>query len=209
MVEHRPNELIVYERFDGYWNPDAQPSAKLEIRVDPGRQRPVQRTAHRRGGRDRLLSTALYRQAAETDGLVADPRNLLSFEAVYMNRTRGELGNKLVRQAMMYAIDREGLVAGVLGGLGDPQVQPFPSNYFAFDDELPDDLYAFDPDKARALLKEAGLENAVTFELIYPAYNEPSATAVQAMLADVGIDITDPGRRARRHRRAVLRPAEG
>jgi peptide/nickel transport system substrate-binding protein len=188
VVEHRPNDLIVYERVEDYWNPDAQGSARIEIRVVPDAN--ARFNSLRTGEADAgvLLSTALFKQAADTDGLVAEPTTLLSFEALYMNRTRSELGNELARKAIMHAIDREALVAAVLGGLGEPQLQPFPPEYYAYNPDLPEELtYQYDPDKARELLAEAGLEDGFTFQILYPAYNEPAATAVQAMLAEVGI----------------------
>lgn len=190
VVEHRPNDLIVYERVDGYWNPDAQASARIELRVLPDEN--ARFNALRTGEADAgvLLSTALFQQAANTDGLVAEPTTLLSFEALYLNRTRSELGDELVRKAIMHAIDREALVAAVLGGLGQPQLQPFPPEYYAYNPDLPEELaYPYDPDRARELLAEAGLENGFTFQILYPAYNEPAATAVQAMLAEVGITV--------------------
>src|SRR5262249_44336118 len=136
-----------------------------------------------------LLSTALFAEAGKDPNLVAEPKSILGFEAIYMNRTRSQLGDVRVRQAIAYAIDRNALVAGVLGGLGEPQYQPFPKDYYAYNSELPADPYPYDPEKAKALLKEAGLEGGFSFEMVYPAYNEPSASAVKAMLAKVGIDV--------------------
>jgi peptide/nickel transport system substrate-binding protein len=191
VVEHRPNDFIAYERVDGYWNPDAQASKRLEIRVLPDAN--ARLNALRTGEADAgvLLSTALFQQAAQSPNLVAEPTVLLSFEALYMNRTRSELGNVLVRKAIMHAIDRNALVAAVLGGLGEPQLQPFPPQYYGYNPDLPEELtYPYDLDKARSLLAEAGLSDGFSFRIVYPAYNEPAATAVQAMLAEIGITVT-------------------
>ena len=58
-----------------------------------------------------------------------------------------------VRQAANYCVDRDGLVK-LLNGLAYPSVGFFPKTNPAFG--KPKNVYAFDPAKARALLKEAG-----------------------------------------------------
>jgi ABC-type transport system substrate-binding protein len=58
-----------------------------------------------------------------------------------------------VRQALNYAIDREGLCA-LINGTGAPAVGLYPQDSPAFG--KPKNLYTFDTEKAKALLKEAG-----------------------------------------------------
>src|SRR3546814_18190348 len=52
-------------------------------------------------------------------------------------------------------------------------------------------LFRSDPEKARALLKEAGLENGFSFELLaYPRSPEAEmATTFQAAAREVGVDV--------------------
>jgi len=62
--------------------------------------------------------------------------------------------DKRVRQAMAYAIDKQEIVDGVLLGLGRPAVGPYkPGTWWYRDDLQP---YPFDPERAKALLAEAG-----------------------------------------------------
>ena len=62
--------------------------------------------------------------------------------------------DKRVREAANYAIDREAIIANLLTGLELPAVAPFPAGY---DLPLgPSGYRGYDPDKARALLEEAG-----------------------------------------------------
>ncbi|MBX3078714.1 MAG: ABC transporter substrate-binding protein [Cryobacterium sp.] len=65
------------------------------------------------------------------------------------------LGDVRVRQAINHAIDRDGMVKAVLHGRGTPTSQIFGPATAAYDPEL-DDYYAYDLDKARALMAEAG-----------------------------------------------------
>ena len=62
--------------------------------------------------------------------------------------------DKRVREAANWAIDQQGIIDNLLTGLELPAVSPFPAGY---DLPLgPSGLRGYDPDKARALLEEAG-----------------------------------------------------
>ena len=63
-----------------------------------------------------------------------------------------------VRQALKYAINRQELVDKILFGYGSPgNDNPIsPSMKYAIN---PEPVYTYDPDKAKSLLKKAGLEN--------------------------------------------------
>ena len=81
-----------------------------------------------------------------------------SFNTLHINLNRKPFDNIKVRQAMMYAIDRHavGGCAGADGRLhGRPAAAFFPAGFKT--EELPPELqYNYDPEKAKALLAEAG-----------------------------------------------------
>jgi peptide/nickel transport system substrate-binding protein len=74
------------------------------------------------------------------------------------NVTFKPLDDKRVRQALNYAIDRKRIVDSVILGEGETMATPWRSNSPAFD-PVKQNAYAFDLDKARALLNEAGVSN--------------------------------------------------
>ncbi len=61
---------------------------------------------------------------------------------------------KAVRQALLYAIDREAIVKDLLHGMGIVAHSPILPNTWAYADDVP--VYPYDPDRARRLLEEAG-----------------------------------------------------
>lgn len=68
---------------------------------------------------------------------------------------RGPLEDPRVREALNLAIDREGMVQGILGGLGTPSVgMPGPGTQNEL--RVTFDPIPFDPERAKALLAEAG-----------------------------------------------------
>ncbi len=109
---------------------------------------------------------------------------------LHLNMSRKPFNDLKVRQAVAYAIDKEALVVATLEGVGSPAVGPMAESEPWNNTELAG--YPYDPEKAKALLAEAGYkEGELTVGLwTYPARaNLPlSAVAIQDMLAKVGIN---------------------
>ena len=101
--------------------------------------------------------------------------------------------NKQVRQAIAYAINHED-VAAVFGvGMTSPSYSLLPSGVFGYNaayDENP--RYPYDPEKAKAMLAEAGYADGMTLRVICDPMYSAIAEVVQNQLAKVGItlDIT-------------------
>ncbi len=120
-----------------------------------------------------------------------------------------------VRRAFALAIDRETLCNKVLQGIGQPAYQFLPPNLPGHDGETGREL-AFDPERARALLAEAGYAGGRDMPLIYWQYeqNETYQTmfeALQAMLQEhLGVRTelapTESGARAAWRAQRPLRP---
>ncbi|WP_106495922.1 oligopeptide ABC transporter substrate-binding protein [Lentibacillus sp. Marseille-P4043] len=67
--------------------------------------------------------------------------------------------NKKLRQAMSYAIDRQGILDSFSNGLGELIEAPMPPVSWAKADDSELTTYDYDPEKAKELLKEAGYED--------------------------------------------------
>jgi len=109
------------------------------------------------------------------------------------NITRKPLDDVRVRQAISYAIDRQEIINTVLLGDGVP-TGPLPPGEGEWaipvnNENFP--TYQYDPDKARALLKEAGAEGLKISIQAAPAYapDIPTAQVLQAQLKKVGVDL--------------------
>lgn len=94
-----------------------------------------------------------------------------------------------IRKAMMHAIDRKAIIESIKGGTGELSNTLFPQGWARAQTLEP---YDYNPDKARALLNEAGWQRGKPIDFIYyysDQMNVDTVVAIQSYLADVGIDI--------------------
>src|SRR5471032_236759 len=105
----------------------------------------------------------------------------------------GPQNNKLVRQAINYAIDVPAIVKGVLGGRAYELGQVVPPNFFGYDAKLAP--YGHDDAKAKALLARAGFPDgkglSLTINTPTARYNgdKEVALAVAGQLQKYGIAV--------------------
>jgi peptide/nickel transport system substrate-binding protein len=131
------------------------------------------------------------------------PENLPQFDAdprfeVLVGSTEGETilstNNKMppfdnvkVRQALAHAIDRQAIIDGAMFGYGTPIGTHFAPHNPAYVDLTGNSMY--DPDKAKALLAEAGFADGftTTLKLPPPSYARRGGEIIAAQLREVGI----------------------
>jgi peptide/nickel transport system substrate-binding protein len=108
-----------------------------------------------------------------------------------MNNELPPFDNKLVRQAISYAIPYDTIVNDVLLGYGQQLTSPIPDGTPTHTDEF--FVYENNPEKARELLAEAGFPDGFETTLQIPSgIQEARETAVwvQQSLAEAGITVT-------------------
>ena len=120
---------------------------------------------------------------------------------VALNGRSTKLADPRVRQALNMAIDRATIVASVLKGAGAPATGPIWYRHWAYDPSA--GVIAFAPDRARALLDQAGLPMKSSPDPTLPPSRlrltclvpegfivyEHLALEVQRQLSDIGIDL--------------------
>jgi peptide/nickel transport system substrate-binding protein len=110
-----------------------------------------------------------------------------------LNLKEGPFANKAIRQAANYAINKKALVQNILQGTADVAAGPTPPAFaWAYNESL--QPYPYDPDKAKALLEEAGYDGEdLTFYVTEGGSGmlDPVAmgTAIQADLQAIGMTV--------------------
>ncbi|WP_153731775.1 ABC transporter substrate-binding protein [Sporosarcina obsidiansis] len=110
------------------------------------------------------------------------------------NITKAPFDNVKVRQAISYAIDKQGIIDTFYGPLAVPAKNMMPPVIWGYNDEVTD--YNYDLDKAKSLLAEAGFPNGFDTELmvmstdrVYLPQPQKVAEAVKANLSGIGINV--------------------
>lgn len=100
-------------------------------------------------------------------------------------------GRLAVRRAIAHALDRDAIIKYVLGSAARPAGAMFPPDHWA---GITDSSgYAYDPQQARALLRQAGFSPENPAHITYKTSSDPFrirlATIIQSQLAEVGIRV--------------------
>ncbi len=179
-------DRIELERYDGYWG-EAPELARATFRFIP----------------DPTAAFAAM-MAGDVDAFpnFPAPETLVQFEAdprfsvivgttegetiLAMNHAHPQLSDPRVRQAIAHAINRDDIITGAMFGYGTPIGTHFAPHHPAYLDLT--DLSSHDPDRARALLAEAGAEG-MTLRLMLPppSYARRGGELLAAQLREVGI----------------------
>ena len=128
----------------------------------------------------------------QNDDLVLDTTDG-PFMYLIFNVTEGPLADPKVRDAIGYAIKREDVMAAAFFGRGRPlNGMPVPESSPFFNEALANH-WSYDPDKAKALLAEAGYADGFSATLLSTAQygmHKDTAEVCQQHLQAVGIDVT-------------------
>lgn len=110
---------------------------------------------------------------------------------IHMNTiVEGPLRNKKIRQALNYAVDKENIIKHILEGYGKPLGSPLTPAHFGYNPNV--NPYPYNPEKAKALLSEAGYAKGLSLTLNVPAgryvKDKEIGEAITGYLKEVGID---------------------
>ncbi|MCC6703513.1 MAG: ABC transporter substrate-binding protein [Thermomicrobiales bacterium] len=135
-----------------------------------------------------ILPASFYEQVQGNSDLTALTAPGTAVNYVGLNTTMAPFDNVLVRQALNHAIDRDTIIAALLQGLATPISGPFFPEVRGFDPDVAG--YAYDVDKAKALLEEAGLGSGFDATLDTVAANKEVSEAMAGMWQEIGVNVT-------------------
>jgi peptide/nickel transport system substrate-binding protein len=191
VVGYIPGSEIRMGRFDGYWEPGKPYLDEYIVRTIPDEAAMVINLETK--VLDAIWAPALHEvvRLKAQPGLVTDPGvGAQGMFHLMANITKGPLGNKKVRQAINYAIDRERCARMALAGTIEPTCLMWPRGSWAYFADL-EGRYSYDLTKAKTLLAEAGYPSGFETSIILSRKDNPSAfpigQIIQGDLAKIGI----------------------
>ena len=192
VVEWEQGARYVFERFSDYWDKKS-PGNVDKIVLTPIKEGPTRVAALLSGDVDfispvppqdfqRIRDSKKVKLVTYSGGRII---------TVQLNqKRRDEFKDKRVRQAIVYAINNEGIAKKIMKGTATPAGQQSPKGYMGYLASLKP---RYDLKKAQALMKEAGLENGFECTMIAPnnryVNDEKIAEAVVSMLAKINIKV--------------------
>ena len=180
-------DSIVLEKFDEYWGTPAyldQVTFKIIENADSLlmslQSGAIDLCSH--------LTSTQVAQLGDDFQILEGTMNLV--QDLYLNNDVAPFDNELVRQALSYAVDKQGIIDLAFDGYGSPigsSMYPAFQKYFVEDLT---DYYPYDPERARELLAEAGYPDGFSMTITVPSNYQPhidTATVLVEQLKAVGI----------------------
>lgn len=190
-VQYQKDAQIRYKAFDGYYGGKQKVDLVFSITKDA-----AVRLAKVRAGECHMMP---YPNPADLEGIKADKNiNLLSQPGLNIGylafqTQKPPFNDKRVRQALNMAIDKSAIVKAVYRDAGQAAINPIPPTMWGYNSAIKD--YEYNPEKAKALLAEAGVpanfETDIWAMPVQRPYNPDAkriAELVQADLKKVGIN---------------------
>jgi oligopeptide transport system substrate-binding protein len=167
---------------------------RLEYKVFPGQPMDVMFASFERGElEDTMIPAADLERVQATPRYQFVRRPILGVRFFGFNTTYGALANRLVRQALVLAVDREGLVRDINKSRYKGAQGFLPPGTYGYDPQFR--LYPFDPQRAKDLLAKAGYPGGKGLPVFQiwssakAADNVREHEAIQRYLADIGVRV--------------------
>jgi peptide/nickel transport system substrate-binding protein len=184
-----PGDSYTFHANPDYWDPSIPRAETLELTVMTDAE--ARLNAVIAGQVDMAPGTVEQFAPAESAGLdvLTEQVGWIGFSLADRDGAQvPELADVRVRQAMNHAVDRDAILETVGLGLGETTTQIYPPGSPAITDEI-NEMYPYDPDRARELLAEAGYEDGFTIPVTTNARRQTYVEAVAGYLAEIGIEL--------------------
>ncbi len=187
-VSYKAGVEVKLTRFDDYYRGAARiKDVDYKIITDDNTATVNLRTGDVDAG---SFARASYDEVLNEPNLTVADWNANSIYYFAVNNEVAPFDDPLVRQALNYAVDREYIAEVETNGLSEIASVMLPPSVFGYSDEI-NQNYTYDPDKARELLKEAGIKTPMNIGTIKipEGDGKNAAEALQQCLSEVGLEV--------------------
>jgi ABC-type transport system substrate-binding protein/methyl-accepting chemotaxis protein len=186
LIESVANKEVQLERFINYWNPTLPYVEKLTIQYGLSPEEIFE--AFLRGELDYVSDLPLtylneFRQRLGEIHLLEALQ--LQTRMLVFDCERPPFDDRRVRQAICYAFNRQRFIQEVYDGMAEPAIGPIPPGLLGYD--ASETGYVYDPERALALLDEAGYKGGFDTEIWWSDSVTPTVECLKDDLAEIGI----------------------
>ncbi len=186
-VSYQPLQSLVVEKFEEYWG-DAAYLDKVTFKIVANTNSAF---LELQGGTIDIYPYLTSDQAESLkDTLRIEEGNMNLVQGLFLNNKKAPFDNQKVREALNYAIDKQGILDMVAAGSGDIIGSNMFSGFTKYYVEELKNYYSYDVEKAKELLKEAGYDGTLSFTITVPSnyqYHVDTAQVISEQLALAGI----------------------
>ncbi len=184
LKEYRVGSLIRYYRHDAYWQQKAQ-IEQLVYDISPNNTSRVTKLLAKEC--DVSSYPIAHQKISERKDLQLEAVTALNVAYLGFNTKKPPFDNKLVRQAINLAINKQALIDTVYRGKAKKAKSILPETSWAYNDKIPETKYS--PIKAKSLLEMAGYLQGFTMDIwVMPEqkpYNPNAMTMAKLIQADL------------------------
>ena len=191
LVDQTPRVSLTMERFEDYWGNKPNVDRVILLPLSEPTTRLAALLADEVDWIDVPPPDSIPR--LRNDGFDVRIKEYPHVWPYQLNLLKPPFDNKLVRQALNYAVDREGICRDLLNGTCIPATSFAYPGHASFGN--PADVYDYNPEKARKLLAESGVELPLKIKLLISTSGSGQMLPiqmnefVQRNFKDVGVDM--------------------
>ncbi|WP_342513070.1 ABC transporter substrate-binding protein [Sporosarcina sp. FSL K6-1522] len=190
MTGYKRDQEVLLEKNENYWKEGLPKLDKVTFKVIPEAST---RLAELQTGKIDIMKRVEVAQAdtvKETNFVKLEEVGTPTVYSIRFDTAKAPFDKKEVRQAVNYAINKEELIEQILGGYGLP-ISTFQSD-LSFGNNPDLKPYPYDPEKAKELLKKAGVAEGTQIEAFIPGNDGNFKEITQAIafyLEEVGLKV--------------------
>ena len=192
VTERQQGVRVLFEEYENYWDTES-PGNVDRIIFTPIKKDATRVAALLSGDVDFIMPVPPqdYSRISQTKGikLVTLPGSrIITFQL--NQKRRAEFQNQKVRQAIVHAVNNEGIAEKIMKGKATAAAQQAPEGYLGYVEDLKP---RYDLDKAKQLMAEAGYADGFECSMIAPnnryVNDEKIAEAAVSMLGRINIKV--------------------
>lgn len=190
VTNFRPGQILELEAHDQYW--DGAPQLRgIRLQNIPELAGRITALINNEIDITWFIPDDQVAPLSETSGIVIDVVPSALYYYNWFNAERKPFDDVRVRQALWHAVDVEQVIGDLLPQTGKVATAPIASTVFG---HSPQEPYAYDPEKAKALLAEAGHPDGFSAAIKYSEAQGPEVEQIALSFVSywnaIGVDVT-------------------